>query len=187
MVRIAIIGYDHVHILKYLPTIANHPDADLVAIVALEKNKKQAKAAAKEYNCTYTDSVEKAFAEMEHSILEYKNGDKIINEGDQSLSMFLLLKGTGLITKTQDDAKIRLSKLKAGELFGEMSFFSQKPRQSDVVATDDALVLTIDNDFFKKMPPDIKDKIKTHIIELLVRRLEEMNASIMKLSKIFHL
>ena len=37
MLKFAIVGYDHVHVLKYLPTIAHHPEASLVAIAAIER------------------------------------------------------------------------------------------------------------------------------------------------------
>ncbi|MFC1515818.1 cyclic nucleotide-binding domain-containing protein [Thermodesulfobacteriota bacterium] len=136
---------------------------------------------------SFSEQEKKMFAEMEHSLLEFKNGDTIISDGDKSTSMYLLLKGSGVITKTEDNAKIRLSKLKPGELFGEMSFVSKKPRQSDVIANDDVLVMKIDDDLFNKMNLDIRGKMKNYLIELLIRRLEKMNATIMKLSKLFHL
>ena len=44
-----------------------------------------------------------------------------------------------------------LAKLKPGELFGEMSFFSKKRRLSDVVAGVDVTVLRMDEDFFQKV------------------------------------
>lgn len=136
---------------------------------------------------SFSEQEKKMFAEMEPSLLEFKDGDTIISDGDKSTSMYLLLKGSSVISKTQDGAKIRLSKLNPGELFGEMSFVSKKPRKSDVIANDDVLVMRIDDDLFNKMNPDIRDKIKNYLIELLIKRLEEMNATIMKLSRLFHL
>ena len=65
-----------------------------------------------------------------------------------------------------------------------MSAFSKKPRQSNVVANDDVLVLKMDDYFFQKVNPDIKDKIKDYLIELLIDRLDNMNAAIMRISRL---
>ena len=108
----------------------------------------------------FSDEEKTMLADMDHSLIEFAKDDMIIQEGDDSTSLYLLIKGISLITKTTDDANIRLSKLSPGEIFGEMSAFSKKPRQSNVVANDDVLVLKMDDDFFQKVNPDIKDKIK---------------------------
>lgn len=133
----------------------------------------------------FTEKEKKIFAKMDHSLLEFKNGDTIIKEGDNFTSIYLLLKGSVLITKTQDNRQIRLSKLSPGEIFGEMSYFSKNPRQSNIVAREDnVLVLRMDEDFFQKGKPIIKDKVKNYFIELLCNRLDVMNESIMKVSKL---
>lgn len=62
MLKFAIIGYDHVHVLKYLPCIAHHPDVSLVAIAAMDGNKEMAKKASKEYRCRYFESIESVFS-----------------------------------------------------------------------------------------------------------------------------
>jgi len=132
----------------------------------------------------FSDEEKTMLADMDHSLIEFAKDDMIIKEGDDSTSLYMLIKGTSLITKTTDDANIRLSKLRSGEIFGEMSAFSRKPRQSNVVANDDVLVLKMDDDFFHKVNPDIKDKIKDYLIELLIDRLDNMNAAIMKISRL---
>jgi len=131
-----------------------------------------------------TEDEKKEFTKMEHSVLDFDKGENVITEGEQTRSLYLLLKGSCLITKTEDDAKIRLSKLSPGEVFGEMSFFSDKPRQSTVSATEKVKVLKMDDDFFKKVNPDIRDRIKDYLIALLIKRLDNMNAAIMRISKL---
>lgn len=132
----------------------------------------------------FSEDEKKEFVQRQYSILKFKNGDDIITEGELSKSLYLLVKGTCLITKTADNAKIRLSKLSPGEIFGEMSFFSDKPRQSTVTAIDDVLVLKMDDNFFEKINPSIRAKIKEYLIELLISRLDNMNAALMKISKL---
>ncbi len=135
---------------------------------------------------SFSDQEKQMFTEMKHSIVGFKNGETIINEGDECTSMFLIIKGACLITKTQDDTTIRLAKIKAGELFGEMSFFTRNPRQTSVIASDDVMVMKMDDDFFEKVDSDVRDKIKNCFIELLIKRLNAMNASIMRTSKLMH-
>ena len=43
---------------------------------------------------SFSDQEKKMFAEMKHSVVGFKNGETIINEGDESTSMFLLIMGT---------------------------------------------------------------------------------------------
>jgi serine/threonine-protein kinase len=129
----------------------------------------------------------KTFAEMDHSIIEYNEGDAITKEGESSTALFLMVKGTAMVTKTRDDAKIRIAKLGPGDIFGEMSFFSKKARNSDVTANEDVIVIRMDNDFFQKINPSIKDKTKNFFIELLITRLDTMNDSIMKISKLMRM
>ena len=114
---------------------------------------------------------------------KFKRNETIIEEGDQSTSLYLLLKGSVLITKKIEEATIRLARLGPGEIFGEMSFFTDQRRRTSVMANDKVLVMKMDNDFFDSLSPDTKDKIKDYIISLLVERLDKMNESIMKISR----
>jgi len=126
----------------------------------------------------------KEFTKMDHLFVEYHKGDTIIKEGDHFTAIYLLLKGSVMIVKKKEGHTIRLAKLKPGELFGEMSFFSKKLRHSDVVANDDVMVLRMDEDFFQKVKSSARDKVKNYFIELLVNRLDAMNESLMAVSKL---
>jgi len=130
----------------------------------------------------FSEHDKKSVAEMEPANLAFKKGDVIIAEGGRFSSLYLLIKGAVLITKTGHTTPI--SKLMPGAVFGEMSFFTQKPRLSNVVADEDVLVLKMDAEFFRRVKPDIKDKIKDYLIELLIKRLDTMNESLSKISKV---
>ena len=126
------------------------------------------------------------FSRIDHSVQEYKKGEVILPAGVDDSSLYLLVKGSVLITRMANNIKIRLSKLSPGELFGEMSFFSQKPRTSDVVANEAVTVVKMDSDFFEKVDPVIRDTIKNYFIEILIKRLDVMNEHIMKISRLMH-
>ena len=132
----------------------------------------------------FSEKERKAFAKMEHTLCEFRQGDTIIKDGENLTSIFLLVKGSILISKTVNDAPIRLAKLRPGEIFGEMSFFSHRSRQSNVIANEDVLAIKIDEKFFKNAKPGIKDKVNSYFIEVLVNRLDAMNDSIMTISKL---
>lgn len=121
------------------------------------------------------------FAAMEHALLGFGPNDMIISEGDTFTSLYLLIKGTILITKTGYETPI--SKLSPGAVFGEMSFLSQKPRFTNVIACESVMVMKMDEAFFGKVRPEIKDKIKDYLIELLILRLDKMNESLSKIAK----
>ena len=135
----------------------------------------------------FTEDEKKIFSKMDHSVIKYQQGDIITEEGESSTALFLIIKGTVLVTKTRDDAKIPIAKLGPGEIFGEMSFFAKKSRHSDVTANEEVVVVRMDDKFFQKANPEIRDKIKNYFIELLITRLDVMNESIMKISKLMRM
>jgi CRP-like cAMP-binding protein len=119
----------------------------------------------------------KAFAKMAHMMLEFRKGDLLLRQNERSGDLFLLLQGTCLVTRTEGDKSVRLAKLEAGELFGEMSVVSDLPRTSNVEARSDVLVLKMDSAFFDKVHQKMANKIHQYIIALLCRRLDQMNAA----------
>ena len=128
----------------------------------------------------FTPAEKKKFADIDHSVLTFNKDDIIIKQGQKCSSLYLLIKGSVLITKTGHS--IPLCKLTPGAIFGEMSFFSKKPRHSNVVANESVTVVQMDDNFFSKIDPEIRDKIKNYLIELLVNRLDVMNATLGKIS-----
>ncbi|MHC4459358.1 MAG: cyclic nucleotide-binding domain-containing protein [Planctomycetota bacterium] len=129
----------------------------------------------------FSENEKKEFVAMEHSLLGFNQDEIIIQEGDAFSSLYLLIKGTILITKTGENTP--LSKLSAGTVFGEMSFLTKKPRFTNVVANEKVLVMKMDDDFFRKVRPEIKDRIKDYLIDLLINRLDAMNESLSKISR----
>ena len=128
----------------------------------------------------FSEKEKKEFAAIDHSLLGFNKDDVIIKQGEDCSSLYLLAKGTVLITRIGHPTP--LCKLVPGAIFGEMSFFSKKPRHSNVIANEPVLVIQMDDNFFTKIHPDIRDKIKNYLIELLVNRLDIMNATLGKIS-----
>ena len=115
------------------------------------------------------------------TVAPFNDSDFIIKEGDSNISLYVLIKGRVHITK--DGNELPLATLYPGAIFGEMSFLSKKPRYSNVVADGAVIVIKMDGEFFRNVPPEIKDKIKDYLIDLLIHRLDAMNEALSKISR----
>ena len=83
-------------------------------------------------------------------------GQTLIQEGQTSTSMYMLVTGTVEISKMKLKQKIVLGHAHSGELIGEISFLDEQPRTATVIAVSDCELLEIPRDKFmsllKKQP-----------------------------------
>ncbi|MGA1869744.1 MAG: cyclic nucleotide-binding domain-containing protein [bacterium] len=107
----------------------------------------------------------------------YKQGEYLIREKGEDASIFILLSGTVNVTK--GDSQFPLARLEAGEFFGEMSFLTNAPRTTSVIASEESIVIKIDKSMMDNLNVHIREKIKDKIIEKLVNRLDKMNHAMM--------
>ena len=65
-----------------------------------------------------------------------QHGDVIFAEGDTAASLFVILGGSVVISRGEepDGARVELSRLEAGELFGELALFDGAPRSATATA-----------------------------------------------------
>jgi serine/threonine-protein kinase len=129
----------------------------------------------------FSTEEKRRFVELDHNLVEFKQGDLLIKEGETDTSLYILLQGSVIIKKT--GYRVPISKLTAGSVFGEMSFLSKRPRHTNVIANESGLALMMDQAFFNTIEAELREKIKSHLIELLVIRLDAMNDSLVRLSK----
>lgn len=132
----------------------------------------------------FTEDEKAAFCSEQLELVAFEKNEAIIREGEESRTLYLMIEGSCLITKAQDDTNIRLSRIGPGEIFGEMSWVSGKPRQSNVIANEKVRVIKMDEHFFERLKPELSNKIKDYLIELLTNRLDKMNEAIMRISKL---
>ena len=132
----------------------------------------------------FTEEEIKQFIRLKASHHRFQKGDVVIKEGDTDSNLYLLIAGAVMITKA--DHNIPVNRLKPGDVFGEMSFLTKKPRHASAIADEEVLVLRMDDDFFKKIGLDLKDKIKDYFIELLISRLDKMNEVVFSIARIAH-
>lgn len=64
----------------------------------------------------------------------YSQGGVIIREGDQEQALYLLRAGTVEVFKGSGASREPMSKIEAGNIFGEMSMINDEPRSATVTA-----------------------------------------------------
>jgi len=83
------------------------------------------------------------------SLREYwfKDGDKIINQGDDGNQFFMVIEGTCKAVKDGKDVK----DYQSGDFFGERALLKDEPRAADIVATSEVCCVSLDRDSFKRL------------------------------------
>ncbi|CAI2719590.1 cyclic nucleotide-binding domain-containing protein [Nitrospina watsonii] len=109
-----------------------------------------------------------------------KPGDYVVRVGDADYGFFVIIKGTFSVIKPDD---IFLSHLNPGDLFGEISLKSPRKRYSNVVADEEGIVFKVDAMLLDKISSNLHLKIKNQVIEVLIRRLDDMNQRLVKLTR----
>lgn len=117
-------------------------------------------------------------SEFKNHILSYKQGQMIVRQNDTDLSLYILLRGSAVITKNEKPQKV-LASLDVGSVFGEVSFINPRPRTTSVIAVSKAMALKIDSEMFETLTPTAQGKIKDRIINMLINRLDNINNAIL--------
>ncbi|MFQ5450627.1 MAG: Crp/Fnr family transcriptional regulator [Nitrospinaceae bacterium] len=126
---------------------------------------------------------EKRFlASLDCNLITCKDGETIIGEGELDLSLFILLQGSVRVTREKSPGAV-LSKLQPGAVFGEISLIRKKPRTTSALAEGNTVVLKMDGEMIERLNPLLLNKIKNQLIELLVKRLDEMNDQLQSLAR----
>ncbi len=102
--------------------------------------------------------------------VHFGRGERIIEQGADGSSMFVLLEGTAQVSVTQNGAaSIRVGVLRAGDCFGEMSLLTGEKRTATIQADHDCEVLEIAKPTMAELLRDSPDCV-TQLSELLAHR-----------------
>ncbi len=110
--------------------------------------------------------------------IHFGRGERVIEQGAEGSSMFVLLEGTAQVSVEQNGSSIRVGMLRAGDCFGEMSLLTGEQRTATVRAESDCEVLEIAKPSMAKLLHDAPEYV-SQLSELLARRKME-NEGLMK-------
>jgi small-conductance mechanosensitive channel/CRP-like cAMP-binding protein len=105
-------------------------------------------------------------------VLHFGHGEKLIQQGDEGDSMFILVEGAANVLVEHNGSPRKVAHLKSGDCFGEMSLLTGERRSASVVAESDCEVVEIGK-------PVLARSLKEHpnllnqLSELLARRQME--------------
>ncbi len=102
--------------------------------------------------------------------VEFPRGERIINEGDEGDSLFIIVEGGVSILKGKDI----IARLSSKDFFGEMAILDSEPRSASVIADTDITCLKINREDFTEILID-EHEIMLSIIKSLVQRLRQTN------------
>ncbi|MCX7944572.1 MAG: cyclic nucleotide-binding domain-containing protein [Deltaproteobacteria bacterium] len=102
--------------------------------------------------------------------IEFSKGERIINEGDEGDSLFIIVEGFVNILKGRET----IAKLGPKDFFGEMAILDSEPRSASVVADSETICLKISREDFTEILID-EHEIMLAIIKSLVQRLRQSN------------
>ncbi|MCP4605151.1 MAG: cyclic nucleotide-binding domain-containing protein [Proteobacteria bacterium] len=101
---------------------------------------------------------------------QYKAGEVIVKEGDSPTELYEMISGSGYVSLAGKE----VGKISHGEIFGEVSFLTQRPRTATVMASNDCLVRVVDEKNFSKLLATNSHLILT-IAKTLAKRVVETN------------
>jgi CRP-like cAMP-binding protein len=101
---------------------------------------------------------------------EVATGTTVIREGDAGQGLFVVLSGEVEVSKRQaDGAELSLARLRAGDVFGEMSLLTNQPTSATVTAARPSTILFLGRDYFQRLVAALP-AIRQYFEELSQRR-----------------
>jgi CRP-like cAMP-binding protein len=119
------------------------------------------------FHCLGEEQIDSLLREARH--FHFGRGERVIDEGEEGDSMFILLAGSAQVSVAKNGSKIRVGVLRSGDCFGEMSLLTGERRTATVRAEGDCEVLEISKPVMAELLRDSPDCL-TALSELLAKR-----------------
>src|SRR6266516_1019951 len=102
----------------------------------------------------------------------FGRGERVIQEGAEGNSMFVLLRGAAQVSVSKNGSSIAVASLGAGDCFGEMSLLTGERRTATVRADGDCYVMEISKDVMAGVIRDSPDCLRQLSEILATRKME---------------
>lgn len=110
---------------------------------------------------------------FDFSFKKYDSGTAIITEGDPAQDIYTLISGTAVVSVQGSE----VGTVMPGEVFGEISFFTDGIRSATVIAKTECMVQVMNKDDFLSLVK-IKPSVNMAVSKLLAERLVQTNKKI---------
>lgn len=110
-------------------------------------------------------------------LMRFGRGERIIEQGEQGRSMFILLHGEAIVLVNINGTPTEVATLKAGDYFGEMSLLSGEPRSATVAARTDCEMWEIDKEVLGLMLEQNQNLVEK-LSDLLAKRRMELEGHV---------
>jgi len=122
------------------------------------------------FQCLSDDQIDNLVKQSE--LNHFGRGERVIEEGAEGDSMFILLHGDAEVSVAKNGSTIPVATLRSGDCFGEMSLLTGEKRSATVRAERDCYVMEIGKNVMGDVIRDSPECLK-QLSELLARRKME--------------
>ena len=130
----------------------------------------------------FTEGEKAEVCRLKNLILSYRKGRTIVRQGDLDFSLFIIMRGDVSLTKTENP-NLKITILKQGAIFGEVSFIRPRPRATNAVAETEVIAMKLNGEMLEKISTSVQGKIKDKIIQILIKRLDDINNAMITYSR----
>jgi len=119
------------------------------------------------------------------SVLQAKKGDKLVKEGEDDATLFVLVEGSLGVNSVIEGKTKLVYTMKVGECAGTRAFVDKSPRKASLIALSDSIVYTLkpaDFETLLESSPKIVYKVMCALFKITHSNLMRMNQETEQLS-----
>ena len=110
----------------------------------------------------------------------YRDGEAIVRQGELGDCMYVIQQGTVEVLREEAGRTFRLTRLGAGEIFGEMALCEKEPRSATVRAVGEVRALTVDKrTFLRRVQED--PSLAFHVLKAMSGRIRSLDIEVARL------